>query len=1615
MKKKTIFLFLYLVLQINYVLAQQITTDYSGEPDELIQNLVGSDCVTVNNITSPVNGNVNNIISYGTFHNNNSTFPLQSGLILSTGHVSSAGNILNTQPLNEGNIGWSTDPDLLNVLGIDQTLNATTIAFDFSSANNFIAFNYLFASEEYQQDYPCTFKDVFAILIKQVGTTDPYVNIAVVPDSTTEISTNTIHPNITGFCEAQNEFYFGGYNNGDTNFNGRTEVLTARTTIIPNATYHVKIIIADHIDQRFDSAVFIEAEGFGNSINLGPDQSICGSDLTLDADINNPAATYTWLLNGTPIVGESNATLNVTSSGTYDVEVSIPSSSGNCILGDAITIDIIPYIDASPIATIEVCDPAPSDGLHEFDFTDKTNEILDALPSNNYNISYYPTATDAQNNTNAITGIYENTEPSETIYVRIESLTGDCLQIGSFDIVINNSPNTEAYIIEVCNMLTFSQQDLGIHGLDLAVSNYEFDTTVTYYLTEEDALNAENEINDFPDVTTGIPGFFARIESIYYDCASVTPIYFNYIVSPEVDRIIIDNCEDPMYNEVSGGETFDYDSLVYTYDIYDFIALMEAEYPEAEFTIRLDIREQPDFPILHFSSPVFTIPLGAKFPDEYCFSYTAVIVHKNLVYNLFRRDKIESACDDPSNDGLIDVDLAALSVDYKSGYDEVNIDFYLSEEDRNNQLNPLDPTAIITMANDESLYLHSSYNSCSYDSKVTFKVNPIYEVEPISVEHCGNLDPITNETHIALAPLKDIYTIDMSIIGDVNFYLSYEDAENQVNEITESYNVAGNEQLFYVRLSSLLWNNNSCPTITTLQVNLGNAIEASDPDPLIICDDDQDGIATVNLDHVISELSDGTDNLSFSFFETYSDATANTNSIENSNSYTTESKDVFIRAEIASLNCFTVFTYNIQIYSNPQLTEIEDYIYCTSDINTPTEFIFEDKDLEIINGQQGMQVLYYETENDAINNTNAIDKTVAYLLSSNPQTIFVRLENEAQNTCFKVAPMYVEVRQAPLFNYPSDVFECDVYRTGLATTNLLDKITEINEGSSTELSISFHLTPLNAEIGTNPIPLIYTATNNPQLIYARIENINTECVEIATFNINTLSLPEVQYSQQLVACGNNENYTQDWNLTQIELEILQGRQYNIGFTYFETEDDLNMDLNPIVNPESYTNTSNPQTLYAKITNASTGCFDSVPFELITHSPPDINRFETFNSCETEDHSINLLDVNDLLIDNTYNVIINYFSNEADAEANENALDSNYSYTNTSETLYTRVEYSTTHCYIVYPFQLMINPLPVAHQPNDFSVCDDDFDGHVAIDLTQHDTFILEDQSPSEFVVSYYTSEINAIDKTLPLTSDHVAYDNETIFARLEHNTTGCYDITEFSIVIHSLPYIDIEDQVICANDLPLVVSADTNNPSDSYLWSTGSTSSYIEISTIGSYFVTITNEFGCENTSTFSVTESESATIDVVETIDFSDPNNIIITVSGIGNYLYQLNDGPFQSSNVFNNVPIGYNTLNIIDQNGCANLTRDILVIDTPKHMTPNNDGDFDTWHITGVETLPGTKVQIFDKYGKLLTVLDHNTLGWDGTYNQKNMPAGDYWFIADIIQNGEQFQIKGHFALRR
>ena len=202
-----------------------------------------------------------------------------------------------------------------------------------------------------------------------------------------------------------------------------------------------------------------------------------------------------------------------------------------------------------------------------------------------------------------------------------------------------------------------------------------------------------------------------------------------------------------------------------------------------------------------------------------------------------------------------------------------------------------------------------------------------------------------------------------------------------------------------------------------------------------------------------------------------------------------------------------------------------------------------------------------------------------------------------------------------------------------------------------------------------------------------------------------------------------------------------------------------------------------------------------------------------------------------------------------------------------------------------------------------------------------------------------------------------------------------------------------------------------------------STQPNASVSSGGIYTVVATSGLNCNSFSkTITVTESNVANLNLndITITDDSNDNSISINTQnlGIGNYEFSLNDafGIYQDEPVFENVAPGIHTIYIQDKNGCGISSVEVSVIGFPKFFTPNNDGQNDTWQIKGVSDnfYSTSLIYIFDRFGKFLIQIDPKSDGWNGFFNGKMLPATDYWFSAQLIDdNGTFREKKGHFSL--
>ena len=132
-----------------------------------------------------------------------------------------------------------------------------------------------------------------------------------------------------------------------------------------------------------------------------------------------------------------------------------------------------------------------------------------------------------------------------------------------------------------------------------------------------------------------------------------------------------------------------------------------------------------------------------------------------------------------------------------------------------------------------------------------------------------------------------------------------------------------------------------------------------------------------------------------------------------------------------------------------------------------------------------------------------------------------------------------------------------------------------------------------------------------------------------------------------------------------------------------------------------------------------------------------------------------------------------------------------------------------------------------------------------------------------------------------------------------------------------------------------------------------------------------------------------------------------------MGTFEYSMDGINYQDSNLFQVIEGGLYTCYVRDIIGCGMDHSNIAVLSYPEYFTPNGDGFNDTWAVKGISDYPAARTAIYDRFGKLITVLQHSNFSWDGTYNGKPLPATDYWFVVKL--NDALAEIKGHFAIKR
>jgi hypothetical protein len=203
------------------------------------------------------------------------------GIVLTTGKAADAdnSNICGTAAnASTNNNGVQSDPDLQQINNGISSNDGCIIEFDFLPKTNKIQFNYVFASEEYNDYVFASFNDGFGLFLSGEGIDGDFTNnadnVALLPGSNISVSIDNVNKGKGGkTCTGAPtgctncEYFINNSETADPAFNkfvydAYTKVFQVEQYIFHGEWYHVKIAIGDSGDGVFDSAIFLEEKSF---------------------------------------------------------------------------------------------------------------------------------------------------------------------------------------------------------------------------------------------------------------------------------------------------------------------------------------------------------------------------------------------------------------------------------------------------------------------------------------------------------------------------------------------------------------------------------------------------------------------------------------------------------------------------------------------------------------------------------------------------------------------------------------------------------------------------------------------------------------------------------------------------------------------------------------------------------------------------------------------------------------------------------------------------------------------------------------------------------------------------------------------------------------------------------------------------------------------------------------------------------------------------------------------------------------------------------------------------------------------------------------------------------
>ncbi|WP_304156935.1 gliding motility-associated C-terminal domain-containing protein, partial [Mesonia mobilis] len=351
----------------------------------------------------------------------------------------------------------------------------------------------------------------------------------------------------------------------------------------------------------------------------------------------------------------------------------------------------------------------------------------------------------------------------------------------------------------------------------------------------------------------------------------------------------------------------------------------------------------------------------------------------------------------------------------------------------------------------------------------------------------------------------------------------------------------------------------------------------------------------------------------------------------------------------------------------------------------------------ITNTQNNTSLDYYTNLEDLANSIDEIEDIQNFENTTNPQTIYTKLFNSDHPECYTISSFELEVTSISMGNIIEEFKACDP--NGLQATFDLTQNTSIAINNQSDVNVRYFETFSQADNNSDFIinPSSYPNQNNPQEIFIRISsNNNEDCYIIDSFIISVFDTPEAYQPADITLCDDSTNdEIALFNLTENESTILNGQDATIN--YYTSQEDADLDQNQITTPTNYTNTSNPEEIFVRLSNEELPeCYTTTSFTLNINSIDNIPLNETLLYCDEGFNlaTFDLTEIEEFLPLSNTQIIENYYTSAEDASFITNPITTPSSYGSISnpQQIFIRVE-EQDDCYKIYDFNITVENCP----------------------------------------------------------------------------------------------------------------------------------------------------------------------------------------------------------------------------------------------------------------------------------------------------------------------------------